>query len=150
MSTLICQHPDCENKLVKDQKKYCSKSCATKINNQGNRRHGKPKAKCIICGNDCCDYKRKYCSNKCQGIASRTSDDDKRARNAEKQARYRMKGYRNFAPDADRNIMKEFYKNCPEGYEVDHIIPLSKGGLHHQNNLQYLIMKDNRSKGNRI
>ena len=49
--------------------------------------------------------------------------------------------------------IKEFYENCPEGYEVDHILPL-KGinicGLHTINNLQYLTVRDNRSKGNKV
>lgn len=48
--------------------------------------------------------------------------------------------------------IKEFYKNCPNGYEVDHIIPLQGNlvsGLHVLANLQYLPMSENRSKGNR-
>jgi 5-methylcytosine-specific restriction endonuclease McrA len=32
-------------------------------------------------------------------------------------------------------------------HEVDHIIPICKGGLHHPDNLQILTMKENRSKG---
>ena len=46
--------------------------------------------------------------------------------------------------------MKEIYRNCPPGHEVDHIIPLSKGGKHHEDNLQYLIAIENRRKGNKI
>lgn len=42
------------------------------------------------------------------------------------------------------------YEHCPEGHEVDHIIPLSKGGEHHEDNLQYLLMHDNRVKYNKI
>ena len=34
-------------------------------------------------------------------------------------------------------------------HEVDHIIPVSKGGLHHPTNLQVLTKYDNQSKGNR-
>ena len=52
---------------------------------------------------------------------------------------------------ADRKAIREFYKNCPEGYEVDHIIPLRGDlvcGLHVLNNLQYLPMVENRRKGN--
>jgi hypothetical protein len=35
-------------------------------------------------------------------------------------------------------------------WEVDHIIPLSKGGRHHPNNLQILLGKANATKGARL
>jgi len=54
------------------------------------------------------------------------------------------------APDADKDKIKQIYLNCPDGYEVDHIIPLSKGGKHHEDNLQYLTLSENRKKNNRI
>lgn len=36
------------------------------------------------------------------------------------------------------------------GYHVDHIIPVSKGGIHHPNNMQILSAKDSMRKGNKI
>lgn len=48
----------------------------------------------------------------------------------------------------DRKNIRAFYKNCPEGYEVDHIRPLSRGGKHELSNLQYLTREENRKKGN--
>ena len=48
--------------------------------------------------------------------------------------------------NANLNLIKEIYKNCPDGYEVDHMIALAEGGLHHENNLQYLPAMENRRK----
>lgn len=47
--------------------------------------------------------------------------------------------------------IRDFYKNRPLGYHVDHVIPLNGklvSGLHVLDNLQYLPIKDNLSKGN--
>lgn len=52
---------------------------------------------------------------------------------------------------ANLETMNEFYKNCPPGHEVDHIVPLQgKGvrGLHVETNLQYLPRQQNRAKSN--
>ena len=47
-------------------------------------------------------------------------------------------------------IVKEKYLTCPKGYDVDHIHPISKGGLHVHYNLQHLTGYDNRVKGAKI
>ena len=50
----------------------------------------------------------------------------------------------------EKKLIGKFYKNCPEGYEVDHIIPISKGGLHQLSNLQYLTKEENRKKSAKL
>lgn len=52
---------------------------------------------------------------------------------------------------ADLKAISEFYANRPEGYHVDHIIPLCGelvSGLHVLENLQYLPASENCSKSN--
>jgi len=54
---------------------------------------------------------------------------------------------------ANLEAIKEFYRNCPEGMQVDHVVPLNGknvSGLHVLENLQYLAKKDNLSKSNRF
>lgn len=54
---------------------------------------------------------------------------------------------------ADLDAIREFYKLCPEGYHVDHIIPLQAekaSGLHVLENLQYLPAFENISKRNKF
>jgi hypothetical protein len=54
---------------------------------------------------------------------------------------------------ANLGAIREFYRNCPDGMTVDHIIPLRGrlvSGLHVENNLQYLTKSQNSSKQNRF
>jgi 5-methylcytosine-specific restriction endonuclease McrA len=50
----------------------------------------------------------------------------------------------------EKELIGRFYKNCPKGYEVDHIIPVSKGGKHILSNLQYLTANENRQKSAKL
>lgn len=54
---------------------------------------------------------------------------------------------------ADKQAIKQFYDNCPEGMFVDHILPLAGQevtGLHTLRNLQYLPLLENSFKCNKF
>ena len=139
----------------KRNNKFCDSSCAATYNNSGTRRHGAGPNSCKVCGQPTGSSARKYCSLDCFGQDHLKYQTDEERQKAIKetwrlaQSKYRAKGYRSLDPTADLEKIKEIYRNCPEGYEVDHIVPLSKGGKHHEDNLQYLTLEDNRRKGNR-
>lgn len=96
-----------------------------------------------------------YCGHACAHQASRVLKDDSwhkkhRARANEAWMRYNAKQKSQTPADADLKLMQKIYEDCPDGYEVDHIVPISKGGLHHQDNLQYLPWLENRRKSDKL
>jgi hypothetical protein len=67
--------------------------------------------------------------------------------------KYQLSKLKRIPKWSDLKAIELFYKNCPKGYVVDHIIPLqgkNVSGLHVLNNLQYLTHSENCSKGNRF
>lgn len=79
--------------------------------------------------------------------------DNGRANRRTLAAHYRAMKLQRTPSWANREAINDFYRNCPEGYEVDHIIPLqgeNVSGLHIAENLQYLTKSENCSKGNRF
>lgn len=146
----------CGNKLTgKYQLKFCSNSCAASYNNKGVRRHGNPPSFCKICGNQTGSYKHIYCSNECKVIGQTVYTGDLKLerikqKNRIAQHKWRAKYNRKLSLTANSELVSYIIKNCPSGWEVDHIIPLSKGGEHHENNLQYLPAEENRTKGHRL
>jgi 5-methylcytosine-specific restriction endonuclease McrA len=95
-----------------------------------------------------------YCSDECNPRKLKLSPEEKAKRNnamhREAWQRYQAKLKNQTPPDVDKKALQLFYFNCPEGYEVDHIMPISKGGLHSLENLQYLTISENRKKSNKI
>ena len=151
-----CLH--CQNNLHKHQKKFCSRSCSASYNNKGIRRHSKPDSRhsmvkpCKTCGKE--TARPVYCCNECNPRRLNLTPEQKlqrhRAIHNEAWHRY-MARIKNQTPEnVDVNALQQIYLNRPEGYEVDHIHPVSKGGLHSPENLQYLIKEQNRKKSNKL
>jgi 5-methylcytosine-specific restriction endonuclease McrA len=77
--------------------------------------------------------------------------------NNKKSAKRRARVKNQLTDDVDYDIITKIYQDCRSRsietgipHEVDHIIPISKGGLHHQDNLQIITMSENRKKGSKI
>ena len=148
------QCPQCNTLIPKEKRanKFCCQSCAATYNNlRHGRRHGKPAGVCERCGEPKGSADRRFCSSRCYGNGRPPGDTERaRIRRNEASANYRAKLRDQTPPDTNRKAIREFYASCPKGWEVDHIIPISKGGLHTLENLQYLPMSENRSKGSKI
>jgi 5-methylcytosine-specific restriction endonuclease McrA len=137
--------------FTKRRNKFCSQSCSASNSNivSPKKESCKTYKPCGYCG--VATTSVKYCSTECSAAGSKfRTDEEIRAKKNEISANYRAKLRNQTPPDADRKAITEFYKNCPVGHEVDHIIPISKGGLHTLNNLQYLTASENRKKSNKI
>ena len=143
----------CNKLLATGQRKFCSKSCSATYYNDIRHiqpKQPKPYTVCLNCGISTQHFTKKYCSRKCSGFVRRNLDPLYHKKvNAARQSLYRAKNLRKIHPTANKEKIRKFYLSCPIGYEVDHITPLSLGGLHHEDNLQYLTILENRKKGNR-
>lgn len=81
---------------------------------------------------------KNYCNNK-----KKVSVSHKKALNAAKVMAYRARKKNAITSDTNLQLIKLIYENCPLGYHVDHIHALARGGIHHQDNLQYLPSSEN-------
>ena len=144
----------CNLKLTKPKNKFCSRSCSISYNNVGVRRNFNPNLirLCKTCGAD--TTRKVFCSNECNPKRLKLSLEDKKKRSAalhrEAWQRYQAKLKNQTPIDVDKKALQKIYLECPEGYEVDHVLPISKGGLHCPSNLQYLTISENRKKSNKI
>lgn len=88
--------------------------------------------------------RREVRNAKCRRYAKEHAAENRERSSA---ARY---GSTRVPPWADRKAIQDFYRACPDGMVVDHIIPLQGDlvcGLHVLENLQYLTPLENAVKG---
>jgi len=151
----FCSHCNLKLPQQKRMNKFCNSSCAASFNNKLVPKRKAITHKCKGCEN-MIKGASKYCSFECYDFNRRKykTKEEKieatRKKVREVSANYRASVKNQTPPNADRKAIQEFYDNCPPGYEVDHIIPISKGGLHTLKNLQYLTVSENRRKSNKI
>lgn len=121
---------------------------------------------CVICSNE--DQRRLHGEVQREKNRAYFKRPEVRERNRQRQAslyeanpevyrsisaRCRAARLKRVPPWSETEAIREFYKNCPQGYEVDHIHPLlgkTISGLHVLANLQYLPKLENRAKGNKF
>jgi predicted nucleic acid-binding Zn ribbon protein len=152
--------------------KYCSRECIKRnyIDTYGNTRI----KKCVVCGVEFKAYRSGsyiYCSDKCKLFKKKEASKIARRKdgklNGYTNHRKRAKQYGGiYEPIKRINVFErdkwtckmcgiktpielsgDIYDNSPE---LDHIIPLSKGGSHTYNNTQCLCRKCNNKKSNHI
>ena len=102
-------------------------------------------------------WKLRFCSHSCSSEFRYLGEDHKRAVLNSIAARRRCRIRDAFDETADQQKINEIYCKAKQlteetgiSYEVDHIIPISKGGKHHEDNLQIITMSENRKKHNKI
>lgn len=94
-------------------------------------------------------WKSNYCCIECQKLHRQLNLGSYRARERKSQTA-RIKRCPQWV---DTKALERIYKDCPAGYQVDHIIPLQGklvSGFHVPENLQYLTTMDNLTKHNKF
>lgn len=98
----------------------------------------------------------KFCSQKCNGRSRKLSDDDRRAKNryqcAARNAR-KNNAIPKWLKPFERKQILDIYAACPDGWQVDHVVPLRGElvcGLHVPWNLRAIPARLNSMKNNKL
>ena len=65
-------------------------------------------------------------------------------------ALHRQRKIQQTPKEVSHDILRKIYEYCPKDYHVDHIIPISLGGKHEPDNLQYLPKEINLKKSSSL
>jgi len=107
----------------------------------GTRRGARNGCKCESCMNAKREHEKAYIRTK-----ESESEEFRRKRRVAGLVSQNKRQSRLSVLSQEQDLIRAIYANCPEGYEVDHIVPLSVGGTNETANLQYLPAWVNRRK----
>lgn len=153
----IAQHYGCSEVLIKKKCAEYGIKKSKKLESENKKR--RVVKECLYCKKDFYvvpsraegRWEIQFCSHKCSSDHRYLGQLHKR-RMLNAVAANRRSNMRNATVDLtqdEKSRIMKMYLECPSGYEVDHIIPISRGGKHHPDNLQYLTISENRKKSNK-
>lgn len=103
------------------------------------------------------EYRCKNCKKLTKNTGSKRKKPYKKWKNPKNRVKYhnnkRRIGIKNATLKGFEDQIMKIYEECPEGYSVDHIIPINNDlvcGLNVPWNLQYLTLSENISKSNKL
>ncbi len=155
---MICENCSKDHEGLYATGRFCSQQCARSFSTKSKRKEINKKVSKALAGkpNNCKGKPGKKHTEESKEKISKglkefffkhpeliKTEEQKAAKNAADVAEYRARKRKATPPDADLELIKKIYESCPKGYHVDHILAIARGGLHHQDNLQYLPGSEN-------
>ena len=135
--------------------KFCRSSCNHSFKKKKLKQLVNFEMHCIECHSSFIakKIKVKFCSVKCNNSYWFKNNRQKHNLKEANRRAKKLNATPKWLSKEDKIKIKEIYMTCPDGWHVDHIIPLQGkdvSGLHVPWNLQHLPAKENIIKGNKV
>lgn len=152
-----------QNKCLRCQKEwnshcpgnFCSNHCWYQKKNANRKASVNLEKSCAVCNTVFAAQKisTKYCSTQCNNHDWFKKHPEEHNFKEAKRRAAKLNATPKWLTEEHWDQIKYMYESCPEGYHVDHVVPLqgeNVSGLHTPWNLQHLPARDNIIKGNRV